>query len=386
MGVYLLFDSKKTIDKKFIDLYEFLGIPPNSPPNLIYLAIKKMELAKQKLEQNTDFRSKLDKYIYLASNYLLTTADKRKSYEITWKQYYSNISSKKQESNFKTKKDSLRILKNLIELRLIVEKEKDKHLSAFENFIYFFVNNLEKKCSYLFLSTRQNTQLSPEGDYVFFENKQFHLKTCGKLKLMVTNDVMGKLIFIDKREDIIPLHIGDRISFSNKSELILHTLCPPSIIEKFKNKEIKTSLFIHLQRENVTIKLDTSKIYIFGRNTTVINCSRLDEHIYCFVNIGRRDYSISQQNFQIFCHQGIWYIQDLGSRFGTTLDINNYFRLETIVGGEIIHLQAGKIRLGFNKNYIIEVSEEEKSSQKNIFYTNIPYFSNRITIYNLPLV
>ena len=114
--------------------------------------------------------------------------------------------------------------------------------------------------------------------------------------------------------------------------------------------------------------------------------SRLDEDIYCFVNIGRRDYTISQQNFQIFCYQGTWYIQDLGSRFGTTLDIDNFFRLETIVGGEITSLKTGRIRLGFNKNYIIEVSEQESINRKNIFYTNIPNFSNEITIYNLPLV
>lgn len=356
------------IDKPpFVDLYSFLGIPPGSPPNLIYLAILKIESSDWKnlgdISQKENFAVEMERNLAAIRENLLSTINKRQGYEQEWGAYYYPICDKQTnvgEFCERSKKSSLLTSG----LRQKSESPKTSelldHFDYRNDFLYFMMRDFPGEGDIFFLNTEEEVSLPPLEDILLFENRQFYLKTFSKNKIKITNDSMGKLILSDEKNTSIPLHIGDRIEFYNGTRLILRTMHSGKNTAK---KEASPQYHLYLTREKIHLALDTEKIYIVGRSTNDIRCMHFDEDKFCFINLGRRERSISRQNFQIFYHHDCWYIQDLGSRYGTTLDFKNHARLETLIGGAIMVLEEGWIRLGYDKSYMIEITTNPKSQE-----------------------
>jgi hypothetical protein len=252
-----------------------------------------------------------------------------------------------------------------------------------EDFNYLMMRDKQKERDTFFLDTNQNLQIS-DNDCIFFENKLFFIKTAGEHQIIVTNDALGKNIILRDHETTFPLHIGDRVEFEQGMRLILrgfYTRVPES------QEKPQKPLALYFEQERTIIPLEEPKTYIVGRNTSDIRNLPFDEDIFCFINIGRRERSISRQNFQIFFHDAKWYIQDLGSRYGTTLEFSNHVKMETLTGGSIMPLEEGLIRLGYDKSYIIHVNDAEKlETIKQKKLTTIPASNKNISIYDLTLL
>ena len=78
-------------EDQFLDLYDFLGIPPVSSPNLIYLAILKIESFDFKQDKTLEKDNNLDEILHhlaIAREQLLNTSNNRQSYEQAWESYY----------------------------------------------------------------------------------------------------------------------------------------------------------------------------------------------------------------------------------------------------------------------------------------------------------
>jgi hypothetical protein len=359
-------------DKNFIDLYDFLGIPPASPPNLVYLAILKIENA---LENFAEKKEPVEKLLALSRERLLNSSNNRTLYEQEWENYYfprNSIQETEVEPCLARIAHSrlLKIgLKQKSSFMMNDKSEIPDHFNYRQDFNYLMMRDRPKERDVFFLDTNQLIHLPPFSDSIFFEEKQFCLRTYGEIKISITNDALGKNMVLNQKEVSIPLHIGDRMEFESGTRLILRGFYTRQL-PAAENQE-KTDCGIYFVQERVMIPLSKEKIYIVGRNTSDI-CSMLfnnenGEDIFCFINIGRRERSISRQNFQMFFRNNNWYIQDLGSRYGTTLDFYRHGKLETLAGGSIMPLESGRIRLGYDKSYVIFFDQvanlEEKARQ-----------------------
>lgn len=348
------------MEEQFIDLYDFLGIPPVSPPNLIYLAILKIEsfdFSQEGLFQKKDCIEGILSHLAIAKEQLLNTSARRQAYEQAWESYYfPNNGNQTDIEKLRERNAQSRFLKGRLRTKSFshLQTEEIDDFDYSQDFSYFVMRDLPTERDVFFLNPERQIQLSPLEDTIFFQDKQFFLDSQGKIQVEVTNDALGKIVIVKEKAAKLPLHIGDRIEFVNGTRLILRSVYSNREENKSSEHGIET-LAIYLTRENVTIELLPTKIYILGRNTSDIHHLSFEENKFCFVNIGRRERSISRQNFQIFFHNGQWYIQDLGSRYGTTLDLQNHFRFETLAGGSIMRLEKGLIRLGYDKSYTIEV-------------------------------
>ncbi|NUM33187.1 MAG: FHA domain-containing protein [Candidatus Brocadiae bacterium] len=353
--------------KKFVDFYNFLGIPPSSPPNLIYLAILKLESSDWNnlgdMLQKENFAIDMERKFAMVKDRLLSTISKRQAYDQEWGSYYYPLCEQQTnviEFSKRSQETSLLTIGLRQKTEAQEEKPKDYDFDYKSDFFYFMMRDFPGEGDIFFLNTEEKIPLLPSEDVLFFENKQFHLRTFSKNKIRITNDAMGKLILSDEKDVIIPLHIGDRIEFSNGTRLILRTMHSGKIDASNPDNQ---PYYLNLLRENISLELKPEKIYIVGRSTNDIRNIEFDEENFCFINLGRRERSISRQNFQIFHSYGQWYIQDLGSRYGTTLDFRKHPRMETLIGGAIMLLEEGIIRLGYDKSYPVEISNEPKRPQ-----------------------
>lgn len=389
-------DFHSKTEDRFLDLYDFLGIPPVSPPNLIYLAIQKMQsfdFQQEKFAGRENCAEEIQRYLGLVKNQLLDTSHKRQVYEEAWESYYfpskgdwtdiEKLCARSGESKFL----GGRLRKKSWPWTEATEIKDDFNYTR--DFLYFVMRDLPHERDVFFLNPHQQVQLSPLQDTIFFQENKFYLKSYGKLTVEVGNDALGKLIAV-KDAAHLPLHIGDRIEFANGARLILRSVYGGY---RYGNSRPagpgnENPLAFYFTRENVIIPLQQNKIYILGRNTSDVHHHlTLEENTFCFINIGRRERSISRQNFQVFFHQGNWYIQDLGSRYGTTLDLQGYYRFETLAGGSIMPLDPGWIRLGYDKSYIIEVDTPEKcDKRRKAQQLVIPDAEEGLTVYDIPLL
>ena len=377
-------------DIAFIDFYDFLGIPPGSPPNLIYLAINKLKSfdwsglagnGQQKLAQIEDLFDQ-------AHENLLNTTANRRNYEKQWEAYYfpndgrqTDVGQSCHRSAGCNFLSSGRRCKSLP-----LERSTDESQDNFaydQDFTYFMMRDLAKDRDVFFLNTHESTRLSPLPDSVYFQQRRFYLQTQGKIKSTISNDAMGKNIIVTQAEGKIPLHIGDRIEFADGTRLILRSIYSAAPVA---GTEPDNQLGFFFARENVFIELQPSQIYIVGRNTSDIRHLDFDENIFCFINIGRRERSISRQNFQVFFHGNRWFIQDLGSRYGTTLDYRSHPKLETLAGGSIMALESGRIRLGYDKSYIINVDSIQQLKSISMAKRPEMLTTPELSIYNVPLL
>jgi hypothetical protein len=385
------------MEEQFIDLYDFLGIPPVSPPNLIYLAILKIEsidFQQHKTAGKDDLLADILYHLAVARERLLNTAANRQAYEQEWGSYYFPTNGEQTDIEKLCERNALsRLLGGRLRLKSTVTNEIQENIDDFDyanDFRYFMMRDLPTARDVFFLNPQNQIQLSPLQDTIFFEDKQFYLQSHGKLPVEVGNDAIGKVVIVKEKVAKLPLHIGDRIEFANGARLILRNVYAahkPTEEGSIPFSPAKNSLALHFLREQIVLPLDTRKIYILGRNTSDIHNLSFDEELFCFVNIGRRERSISRQNLQIFCHRGNWYIQDLGSRYGTTLDFADHFRFETLVGGSIMPLERGYIRLGYDKSYLIEVDSYEKLDKKrHMNHTCKTEPPNGPSIYDIPLL
>lgn len=378
-------------DVAFLDLYDFLGIPPSSPSNLIYLAVQKIETGDWGAlsPSSTGLATRRESFLALVRERLLTTINKRLTYEQEWESYYYPIENRQTDiEEFCDRSSKTPLFTCGLREKSPLLLEYPPAAVAFEyknDFIYFMMRDLPKEGDVFFLGTETPVALPPLEDKIYFENKQFYLKTFAEAKIKIVHDAMGKTILLDKKNAVVPLHIGDRIEFNNGTRLILRTIYAGKLPEE-KALLVKPEIYyLNFQRENVSLSLEPTKIYIVGRSTTDIRNMPFDEERFCFVNIGRRERSISRQNCQIFYNQGKWYIQDLGSRYGTTLDFKSHPKLETLVGGGIMALEEGSIRLGYDKSYTIDVTRtpKPKESPKEIVLSSSQ--EGEASIYDLPL-
>ncbi|WP_372367932.1 FHA domain-containing protein [Candidatus Uabimicrobium sp. HlEnr_7] len=368
---------------EFFDYYDFLGIPPAAPPNLVYLAILKIEksLKENSLMDNEDYITNVKAILGDIYDNLLSEEDKRLQYEKEWLSYYfprdkyqTNIKSMKLNSHNST------LLSTGLKQKsapLVKKEKKNQTFDYSSDFSYLMMCDRPKERNVFFLDTEQEIHLPPYSDYIHFNKDQFFLSTHGEVKVSIINDALGKHVICSTASKEIPLHIGDRMEFESGTRLILRGFYTKST----ENSPTK-KWGIHLVQENVILPLEENKNYVFGRNTSDIRSLSFDEEMFCFVNIGRRERSISRQNFQMFYHNGSWYLKDLGSRYGTTLDLGNHHKFETLIGGSIMKLEIGRIRLGYDKSYLIEVDEIDKL-QKN---TSLEIETcDYTTIYDIPL-
>lgn len=382
------------MEDQFIDLYDFLGIPPVAPPNLIYLAILKIEGFDFQQYKAAGKEVPLDEMLYhlaIARERLLNTSANRQAYEQEWESYYFPSNGEQTDIEKLCERNSQsRLLGGRLRLKSTIWNEVQENCDDFDyanDFSYFMMRDLPTARDVFFLNPQHQIQLSPLQDTIFFEDKHFHLQSHGKLPVEVTNDALGKVVTVKEKAAKLPLHIGDRIEFANGARLILRNVYSIHKQNVTDPAPAANALSLYFLREQIVLPLDTRKIYILGRNTSDIHNLSFDEEMFCFVNIGRRERSISRQNLQIFFHQNNWYVQDLGSRYGTTLDFADHFRFETLVGGGIMPLERGYIRLGYDKSYLIEVDTHEKLHNKKLLNTTgkIEY-QNGPSIYDIPLL
>ena len=382
-------NTEKVEQSHFVDFYNFLGIPPSSPPNLIYLAILKLESSDWNslgnISQKENFAIEMERNLSMVKEQLLSTINKRQTYDQEWAAYYYPLSDKQTNvMEFSERSQQTSLLTSGLRHKSENKASKQEALDFdYKNdFFYFMMRDFPSEGDIFFLSTEQEVALPPLEDVLFFENKQFHLRTFSKNKVRISNDSMGKLILSDEKDTVIPLHIGDRIEFYNGTRLILRTMHAGKIAI---SNTPSLQYYLHLTRENITIELNPEKVYIVGRSTNDIRNIQFDEDRFCFVNLGRRERSISRQNFQIFYNCGQWYIQDLGSRYGTTLDFKKHAKLETLIGGAIMVLEEGCIRLGYDKSYIIEVNTIP-NNLKIVEDSSYKEAASEYTVYNISLL
>lgn len=382
-----------------ISLYDFLGIPPNSPPNLIYLAVHKLQNTDwaevPSRPQDAHFVDDIERYLHLVDRYLMPT-DNRLQYETQWAAYYlpsggdlqslQQFLERSQNSDFF--RSGLRSKSLPLVLNSNIPPNGDAQVFDYaSNFLYFMMHDLPENRKIFFLNPHQNISqplsLVPTGDKMIrFAGTQFYLIHTGGDPITISNDAVGKLLTLNQQNLLeLPLRIGDRLEFNDGSRFILRSLYYLNPI----NSELPApDYYLYFTRENVCTKLDPKQVYIIGRNTTDILRLPLMEEKFCFVNVGRRERSISRQNLQIFFHQGQWYIQDLGSRYGTTLDFPSHCKFETLSGGAIMRLEPGRVRLGYDKSYIIEISTQEIARKRNpIFFQKAAEFGS---VYDLALL
>ncbi|BBM85397.1 FHA domain-containing protein [Candidatus Uabimicrobium amorphum] len=369
-------------ESHFFDYYDFLGIPPAAPPNLIYLAILKIEKSlKDKTFSDEKYVANVKKNLANIYDRLLSEEEKRLQYEKEWLDYYfprdqyqTNIKSMKLNSH-----NSTLLSTGLKEKSapLVKEPKKNEIFDYSSDFSYLMMCDRPKERNVFFLDTEQEIHLPPYSDYIHFKKDQFFLSTHGEVKVSIINDALGKHVICSTASKEIPLHIGDRMEFESGTRLILR-----GFYTKPATNTATKKWGIHLVQENVILPLEENKNYVFGRNTSDIRSLSFDEDLFCFVNIGRRERSISRQNFQMFHHAGDWYLKDLGSRYGTTLDLDHHNKFETLIGGSIMKLEIGRIRLGYDKSYLIEVNEIEKLEKATPLEIETYDYT---TIYDIPL-
>jgi hypothetical protein len=377
--------------EKFIDLYDFLGIPPASPPNLIYLAILKMESATwenfAKLYEKPKFIEEIQYYISSANERLLRSLSNRSSYEEEWEGYYFPHDEKQtniEQSLLRIGQSSF--LSTGLRYKSLPGRERkacDADFTYSKDFIYFMVRDISEEREVFFLNPSEEVPLFSSSHTIFFQEKQFYLRTSTVERILITNDAMGKTVLLEGKDTKFPLNIGDRIEFANGARFILRSIYTNA--QNLKESEPDPQWSFYFQREKTIIPLAPGKAYIVGRNTSDIRHLALDEDVFAFVNIGRRERSISRQNFQTFYHKGQWYIQDLGSRYGTTLDFQEHPKLETLAGGSIMPLERGRIRLGYEKCYMIDVDTVDRIKIKKT--ESLPKVAVREpSIYDIPLI
>ena len=348
--------------ENFIDVYDFLGIPPSSPPNLIYIAI---QYRKKKLLSDSQ-----SSFLNLCQEILLNNAKTRSRYEKEWTQYY--FPEIKGETDFDT-------MKTRISSHSFFQTQNSEPFSNKDDFYYFIIRTLEKERTIFPLSLDDKIQLPPLQDTIFFTNGYFFLQYYGDIPVSIYNESMGRFLKRKTPYDAIPLFIGDRLEFSNGTNLVLRTMYK---CKKNNAESLRTVPPCHLYspRENIYYTLDPQKNYILGRQPQEI------EHIffnqdYVLIDIGCEDRSISRQNSQIFCQHNQWYIQDIGSKYGTTVEYKDHDKLETLVGEKILPLKYRKIRLGYDKSYYLEICSEIKYREPHTIVPKGP----RKTIYEVPL-
>ncbi len=354
-----------------ISLYDFLGIPPGSPPNLIYLAIQKMENSDWdsfiNINDHPDFRTQIEYYLHLAKHYLLS-AENRIKYEQIWISYYlpleNSISALEKFLERTQASDFFRggLRQKSFPILHKVEDSNDDTFHYDTDFLYFIMHDRFENREIFFLSPDKPLEFTSYKKNIIFKSPNFCLQNTGGNTVTISNDAVGKILTLSKETNIdLPLHIGDRLEFIDGTRFILR-----SFYSQNKNSEYNIpEYYLYFFRENISLPLLPEKVYIIGRNTTdILRLPLVSNEELCFVNIGRRERSISRQNLQIFFHKNEWYIQDLGSRYGTTLDFPNHCKFETLSGGAIMKLEEGKIRLGYDKSYIINVSKEQNFVRK----------------------
>lgn len=379
------------MEKKFIDFYDILGIPHHCPASIIYLSILKLESMNfEEIYQEAVQIQVVKSMISQAKEKLFSSVPNREEYEHEWQAYYYPLEDEKTNiTQFLIRSANSKMLSNGFRSKQLPFKtyEINDVFQYHKDFFYFIVRDLEDKRSVFFLEPDREVSLPPLEDVLVFEQKNFYLLSKGNSEIKISNDAIGKKIFISKKECKIPIHIGDRIQFKNGTRLIFKS------IYSYKNSPVKSAknYTLYFMQEDAFVHLENDKVYIVGRNTSDINDLSLDEDKFCCVNVGRRERSISRQNFQVFNHQGIWYIQDLGSRYGTTLDYKSHNKLETLAGGNFMELEEGVIRMGYNKTYRIEIFETEKLNVAEIQarrykQKQAPQANQSVSLYNTAFV
>ncbi len=358
------------MDHPEFSLYDFLGIPPGSPPNLIYVAMRKLQKTDWSQYPNKAderrFMAMLEEQLWLVKTKLLLT-EQRQSYEKQWEAYYlpgKGDPQALQKYWLRAKNsDFFRTGLKIKSAPFTVQPQTLPQPFTYQrDFLHFMMYDLLETRKVIFLDYLNPTPLGTGTKQVIFQEPDFCLDNKAGEPVTINNDAIGTVLTLDGLNIVLPLHTGDRIEFENGSRFILREVYAPSA----SVSEQESPFYLKFRRENVAIKLSPAKIYIVGRNTSDIIRLQLPEERFCFINIARRDRSISRQNFQLFFHQSQWYIQDLGSRYGTTLDFVNHCKFETLSGGAIMALEPGKIRLGYDKSYAIEVTSEPPLLHKDI--------------------
>ncbi len=362
-------DSNISADKSFVDLYDLLGIPPGSSANLIYLAMVKLENNFNNKSSNLTKQEKYEmkELISLIQEELLN-ASNRVVYEKNWEAYYFPLSETQEtdvESSISRNINS-KLLQNGLKYKscpFLVDEEKElsDNFDYQNDFNYLIMRDQEKGRDTFFLNPSTPLLLSSAQDKIFFEDRQFYLQSKGTMEVTIINDALGKNIILKQKDNTIPLHIGDRLELEDGTRLILrgfYTKKPLSLLSTPSTSLSKSSMYFH--QEKTIISLDESQIYIVGRNTSDIRSLPLEKDVFTFVNVGRRERSISRQNFLMFYRENKWFLQDLGSRYGTTLNYDKHTKMETLVGGSIMALEPGEIRLGYDKSYVIQFGENEE--------------------------
>ena len=193
-------NSMEIEKSSFVDLYDFLGIPPGSPPNLIYLAILKLESSDWKnlgdITQKENFAVDMERNLAMVKDRLLSTITKRQAYEQEWGYYYYPISENQTEKQTEKQTNVAEFCErskgtSLLSSGLRKKSEASKKFCQtldfdYKNdFFYFMMRDFPGEGDAFFLNTEQEVTLPPLEDILFFENRQFHLKTFSKNKNLI---------------------------------------------------------------------------------------------------------------------------------------------------------------------------------------------------------